>query len=893
MTTQQSYNLSALQRIELLASKFKAFLASKDVKAILDETPKSLTKGKDIYQIGMQDIQQTFEFIYKERALNAAEIPLNVYKAILRHSEPSQKFETNEQLLDYFQKRRDTGEISKYFFENNIPLYLRVLYKRVSPQSLEKLADEYMDIVDDITQAGVDSSLQNSLSKNADLKESIETSLNELYDEITAPENVVEFERGDAEPSDDDYDALYKADGADPNYQEYADSEDQQNTTVLSPDVEQFLKLYGQNVKDSAQEKYQARREFCKNMGKDINDNRYTPVDEGLLDVAETLMMTPTQSSVVMVAEKGMDTSGIVTRLAEQLYHDDVPEKLSGARIIELDLEKMITYLSQTPDAIADPDVDPKGIATSKLESNLHALFTDIDKHNKSGKSPIFLSLKGFEQAVKPKPVVGGILDKWFTYWLGEDKDVRIIAEISNSGIESVKKDAPDLYKILNTYKIKAPTEKEISARIKDWAYYGRGKLLTDKYIINADMIDLAVKLSNKHINLEDEAQPGLTASILTLAATAAEMRHANQVNEDDIINAIMTRSGKSRDMIQTNQNQKMKTLNGFVKENLINQDHAVDVITKKFDRVRRGQKKKGKPIGVFMLTGPTGVGKTEIAKLIAEHLGAGFIPVDMSNYSSEHTVSQILGSPPGYVGFQGRTVLEDIENNDINVVLLDEFEKCHDDIFKPFMSAFDEARMVLRHNKKLNFENTLFLLTSNIGEKQKAQAGAEIGFGASSPKSTEDSIQQEAIDKKFPPEFKNRVDGYIQFNDLNRDALKLIAKIKIAKFTKTSIEDGLLGDFDITDDAMEQLIDMGHIEGMGARPLERAIETAIENPIGDWLDDNEDKDPTDYKFEVTQLSPSFEVNVTSIKDEPQQAVDVSPTNDNNDKPSAPRQKIV
>tara|TARA_R110002126_G_scaffold13118_3_gene56677 strand:+ start:197444 stop:200197 length:2754 start_codon:yes stop_codon:yes gene_type:complete len=916
MTTQQSHNLTATQSIEILAKKMQALMRRKDIQAFLAEAPQELTKGKDLYQIAMEDIQVAFENIYRER--EPYQVPLNIYKAILRHTDSAAYAELdavvenvaqaaplvdpsideddqnsyNEagqnrttKLHAYFQKRCDESAPAEYIFEKEYPRYLHILASKASIDSLETLSRHYVNLLASITDAGVEDSLQNVFSKNTDLQRNVRDLIDDLLDAETDPKDEIEL------GEDEEFAQIHDDNSADAD-EDNADSDDSLSSTQLPASVESFLKLYGKELRDEARDKHNARVKYADENDVKYDDIRYTPVDESLLGVATSLMMTPTQSSMIMIAEKGMDTSGIVTRLSEQLFHDSVPALIGGARIIELDLEKMTNYLSKTQSGIQDPEIDEEGVATSALEAKLHVLFTSIDQHNKSGEPPIFLSVKGFEQAVKPKSIMGGMLDEWFTYWLGDDKDLRIIAEMSKDGLESIKKDAPDLYKRLNTHKLKEPTEAQISTRIKDWVTFGRGRPLTEKYTISDSIINECVKLSNKHVGKEDEAQPGLTASILTLAATAAEMRGSKELNHDDVIDAIMTKSGKSRDMIETNSNEKMATLNAAVKANLINQDHAIDQITPKFDLMRMGRKRKNKPIGVFMCTGPTGVGKTEAAKLIAEHLGAGLTTLDMSNYTADNTIAQILGSPAGYVGFGEKTPLESVEDNDINVVLLDEFEKSHPDIFKAFMSAFDEGRIQLRNNKTLNFENTLFLLTSNAGEQHRKDVKPAPGFAATSTESIRDEARQDAIDKRFPPEFKNRIDGILNFNDLNKDSISQIARLKLSKLEKRFAEEKQHGAFEISDAAFEQLTTIGFVDGMGARPLERALENYVDLPLGQWCLENPDKDPMLYKFTLEAISPEVKLDVTELDAPKAETVaKAKPTNDNG-KAAKPSQQL-
>ncbi len=893
MTTQQSYSINATRAIEKLARTMKAIQKDPSIEAYMREAPESLTEGKSLYQIAMEDVRAAFEAIFK--GCSDQEIPYEIYESILRHTDTKKYKEIKaientktrkEAIWSVFHTREKHPYAAQYLYKNAFdgeeslknPRYLAVLAGKIDLESLELLGQDHVNMLGYITEASLQDSLHRVFSRNADLQGHVKDMVDRIYEQETAPEGDDEYE--------DEYADLHKDHeaNAENGYEEEADLK----STVLDPYTEQLISLYGKELRQTVDKKHKARMAYAEKKKIDVQDVLYTPVDEHLLDFAETLMMTPTHSSLIMVAEKGMDTSGVVKRIAEHLYHDTVPQKLLGARVIQLDLEMMVNYLSKTPAALQDPSIDTGKISATRLDAHLHVLFSRIDMHNKSGRPPIYLSIKGFEQAVKPKSILGGKLEEWFTYWLGEEKDVRIIAEVSQNGMDSIKKEAPDLYKLLNTYKVKEPNEQETVARIKDWLYFGRGKTFSENYYFSDNIIEAAVKLSNKHVNKSDEAQPGLTTSIITLAATAAELRNSEEITLDDIVEAISTRSGKTRDMILTNQNERMATVNANVKANLINQDHAVDKICESIDLLRMNRKAKSKPIGAYILAGPTGVGKTETAELIAKYLGAGLISIDMSNYTEKLTVTQLLGASPNYIGYGEKTPLEAVEENEINVVLLDEFEKAHPDIYKAFMAPLDKGRLTLGSGKTLDLTNTLFLLTTNAGEKDKEFKPSVIGFNLEEDQEvTNKEAVMNALKATVPPEFLNRTNDTIIYNELNAEAVRFIAQLKINKLAQKYKDEELQGELVVSDEALDQLAELGFVPGMGARPLERAIEKYIDLPLGRWCLDNPDKNPMDYKFTVESITPEFKVHVEAANED---SVSLSPANENTTKVSKPAQ---
>jgi ATP-dependent Clp protease ATP-binding subunit ClpC len=272
----------------------------------------------------------------------------------------------------------------------------------------------------------------------------------------------------------------------------------------------------------------------------------------------------------------------------------------------------------------------------------------------------------------------------------------------------------------------------------------------------------------------------------------------------------------------------------------VISQEEAIKAIAKAVRRSRSGLKDPKRPTGCFIFSGPTGVGKTLLAKSLAEFMFGdedALVQIDMSEYMEKHNVSRLIGAPPGYVGYEeGGQLTEKIRRRPYAVVLLDEIEKAHPDVFNMLLQIMEEGRLTDSFGRNVDFRNTILIMTTNAGaEVIKNQAG--FGFSKRDEDTSyfkmKDRLGQE-IEKYFRPEFLNRVDDVIVFRHLTRDDLKRIIDIELSKVRERLLERGLT--LVLTDDAKELIIDKGSNLEFGARPLRRAIENFVEDPLSEEL---------------------------------------------------------
>ena len=322
----------------------------------------------------------------------------------------------------------------------------------------------------------------------------------------------------------------------------------------------------------------------------------------------------------------------------------------------------------------------------------------------------------------------------------------------------------------------------------------------------------------------------------------------------------------------------KLSLMADQLKENVIGQDEAVQKIVKAIQRNRVGLKDPNKPIGSFIFLGPTGVGKTQLAKELSKLLfddESSMIRIDMSEYMEKFAISRLIGAPPGYVGYEeGGQLTERVRRKPYSVVLLDEIEKAHPDVFNLLLQALDDGQLTDSLGRKIDFKNTIIIMTSNIGTRKLKEFGSGVGFSTSARKNSIDeyskSIIEGSLKKAFAPEFLNRIDDVILFNTLSRDNIHQIIDIELAKLFKRIEEIGFIPK--ITEAAKDYISDKGYDSAYGARPLKRAIQKYIEDLIAEKIiSDNigeGDKVLIDFDTKNNQIKIKVTKSKTKVKKE-------------------------
>lgn len=370
--------------------------------------------------------------------------------------------------------------------------------------------------------------------------------------------------------------------------------------------------------------------------------------------------------------------------------------------------------------------------------------------------------------------------------------------------------------------------------------------------------IDILIKKKQDAVNSQDyelaasyrDRQVAEEQKLEELKANANDTGNSSRVivNEDDVADVVSRITGIPVQRMCESENQRLRNMPSFLKQQVVAQDAAIDKMVKAIQRNRIGLRDPNRPIGVFMFLGPTGVGKTYLAKQLAEYMFGSkdsLIRIDMSEFGESFNVSRLVGAPPGYVGFdEGGQLTEKVRRRPYSIVLLDEIEKAHANVFNMLLQVLDEGRLTDGTGRLVDFRNTVIIMTSNAGTRQLKEFQHGVGFNAAGMiggtavddkgKEYARGIIQKALSKQFAPEFLNRLDEIVTFDQLDQNAIRQIVEIEIKPLVKRMEEMGYL--IEITGKAKDLLAKKGYDIQFGARPLKRALQNYVEDCLCEMI---------------------------------------------------------
>lgn len=526
------------------------------------------------------------------------------------------------------------------------------------------------------------------------------------------------------------------------------------------------------------------------------------------------------KNNPMLIGEPGVGKSAIVEALALKIAAGEVSPALSRKRLISLDIASVVAGTRYR----GDFEKRIKGIIED-LKSNPDIILFIDEFHTLVGAGGAQGSLDAANM-LKPALARGeiqcigattmdefskiiekdGALDRRFQKVVVEATDVKKSIAILNRLKEN--------YEAFHNVKY---TDEAIEACVRQ----------TDRYITDKALPD-------KAIDAMDEA-----GSMVRLR-TAKDARSSNIVDADDISCIISRMTGIPVSKVAQSEGQRLLEMKDKLKEKVVGQDDAVDTVVRAIQRNRAGLKNPDKPVGTFLFFGPTGVGKTRLAKCLAEYLfdsEENIIRIDMSEYSEKFTSSRLVGAPPGYVGYnEGGQLSEKVRRKPYSVVLLDEIEKAHPDIFNLLLQVLDEGRLTDSNGRVVSFKNTIVIMTSNVGTRELEEYGNGVGFNHNGKNLEIDrkNVLDKAIKKLFPPEFINRVDEKVNFKPLTREDLQQIIDIEL-KSLKERVEDAGYR-LSVPPSVKSFVAEAGYDPAYGARPLNRAITKYIEDPVSEFI---------------------------------------------------------
>lgn len=523
------------------------------------------------------------------------------------------------------------------------------------------------------------------------------------------------------------------------------------------------------------------------------------------------------KNNPMLVGDPGVGKSAIVEGIAIKIVNGDIPPVLAEKRLISLDLGSIVAGTKYR----GDFEKRLKNIINEVAASPDVILFID-EFHTIVGAGGASGSLDAANM-LKPALARGDIqcigattIDEFRKI---VEKDGALDRRFQKIVVEHT--DIPHSISILN--RLKTNYEKHHNVIYTDGA------------------IEACVRMSERYIT--DRCLPDKAIDAMDEAGSKVRLKNPKKtgtVTAEDVADIISKMTGIPSGRVAENEGSRLMKMQDILQKRIIGQDEAVSKVVRAIRRNRAGIKDPGKPIGTFLFFGPTGVGKTQLAKSLAEYLfdsEDNMVRLDMSEYMEKFNVSRLIGAPPGYVGFEeGGQLSERVRRKPYCVVLLDEIEKAHPDVFNLLLQVMDEGRLTDSSGRTISFRNTIVIMTSNVGSRELEEYGSGLGFSTSSRNITGNrkSVVEKAVRKAFPPEFINRVDEQVFFNPLTKEDLEKIIDIELKGLKKRIREAGF--ELTVTAAAKRFVADAGYDPNYGARPLKRAIQKLIEDPVSEHI---------------------------------------------------------
>ncbi|MBP6702919.1 MAG: AAA family ATPase [Vicinamibacteria bacterium] len=553
------------------------------------------------------------------------------------------------------------------------------------------------------------------------------------------------------------------------------------------------------------------------------------------------------KNNPVLVGDPGVGKTAIVDGLAQALLRDDAPEFLKGAEIFALDTGSML--------------------AGTRYRGDFEERFKQVVAALKKRPKPI-LFIDEIHTMVGAGATSGGTLDlSNMVKPILQEGDIRIIGATTFDEFKVIEKNAA-LFRRLQKIVVDEPSMADtvqILFGLKDRLEKHHEVSIKD------DAIDGAAKLAQRH--MREHRLPDSALDLLDEAGASLRLDKVDPRDVDlSLIERVVARVARIPEkQASLSDKERLRTLEEALNRVVFHQEKAVKLVSQAIKRSRAGLGPADRPVGCFLFTGPTGVGKTELAKQTAKQLGNEFIRFDMSEYMEKHTVSRLVGAPPGYVGFdQGGLLVDAVRKNPYCVVLLDEIEKAHPDIFNILLQVMDHATLTDNNGRKADFRQAILIMTSNAGSQE--MSGRAIGLQRDASKDTA-ARGKGAIEKLFAPEFRNRLSAIVTFDSLPFEAMELIVS-KFVLELEAQLRERKVA-INLAEEARAWLARKGYDPKFGARPVTRVIQEHVRDPLTDEILFGELENGGEVTIKVNAAGDglAFEFKPTIVK-EPEAKID-------------------
>lgn len=601
------------------------------------------------------------------------------------------------------------------------------------------------------------------------------------------------------------------------------------------------------NTKLNEEQANEILNEYTINLSKLARDNKIEPLigRENEIDEIVNILAKKFKSNVLMVGDPGVGKTAIVEGIAQKIVNGFVPEFLKDHEVYSLEVASLLAGSKYR----GDFEEKVKNVMEALSAKPKAILFID-EAHTMRGAGSNNSSSIDFANMIKPAITKGTLKiiasTTWEEYYESFEKDRALMRRFYRVSI-----DEPDL----------ETTEKILHGLSERLETFHNVKILDSS-------IAAAVELSNRYIH--DRKNPD--KSIDLLDAACAKKRVANeegaQIGESNIREIVSKTCNVPKEKLDGDASDNMINLDTNIKQKLYGQDEVVDKVLERVYVSYAGISNHKKPMASFLFLGPTGTGKTELARLLSEYLSMPLLKYDMSEFQERHSVAGLIGAPPGYVGYGegnlgGGKIIGDLSKNPYSILLFDEIEKAHPDVYNLFLQLLDEGRITGTNGKTVNAKNTIVIMTSNMGARDSERNN--IGFGEQQKTGEDDK----ALKEFFKPELRNRIDLICKFKKLDMLAIKKIV-IKFVGELKNQLSQQHNITLNLTESLIEHLAETGYDDKMGARPLARKIDEVLRVPLSKKILFERIKDSTitaslqddECKFDVTKKINEKNVHV-------------------------------
>ncbi|MBO4251006.1 MAG: ATP-dependent Clp protease ATP-binding subunit [Paludibacteraceae bacterium] len=616
------------------------------------------------------------------------------------------------------------------------------------------------------------------------------------------------------------------------SYEQLVELYDQPHTTLEAPHAESEPE---DEEKDSSwqpqregqpkgkKSKTTALDKYSRDMTREAEESKLDPMigRETEIERVVQILSRRKKNNPILIGEPGVGKSAIVEGLALRIVRNEAGV-LNGKRIVALDMASMVagtTYRGQFEERM-------KQVIKELREHPEVILFID-EIHTIIGAGNASGSLDA-ANILKPALARG---------------EVQCIGATTTAEYaKSIEKDGA-LERRFQKVQVRPTTPEETFTILRHLSeYYGK----YHDVFYPLEVLHACVNLSERY--LTDRAFPDKAIDVMDEVgarrhahqqATEGKSNAANIVTTEEVAGVVSMMSGIPVQRVARAESERLLTMAENLKRKIIGQDKAVDTVVRAIQRSRLGLRDPKRPIGTFFFLGQTGVGKTYLAQCLAEEMFGSkdaMIRFDMSEYMEKHTVSLLVGAPPGYVAHEdGGKLTEAVRRKPYSIILFDEIEKAHPDVFNVLLQVLDEGRLTDRQGHSVDFRNTIIVLTSNVGTRQLQEFGSGVGFGTGEMSQKDvDKTLIKSLQKQFPPEFVNRIDNVVTFAPLSRETIGQIVRVEVGQLRQRLKTQG--HQLSVTPEVISELVEKSYDRKNGARPVKRAVQTYLEDPLTDIL---------------------------------------------------------